>query len=299
MPVVVGLAVRARDRDRAWGSSTTRRRNASARDSTGMSRRRASTTSGFVSRTAVEIATASQLGRHLLGPVTDERRDPFRRRAARAASTSRWSEPLTRVTEREQVPRDRAHARAADRDDVHGARRVEIERASSPTRALLDEVGESGRGVGASHRPRGAAHRGEARRRRRATSSGSGRAACRRTRRRGRRQPRRALRACVRCGSGDRSARPEAARAPTGHPAAVSSATVPDAGAAQRQRATGVEPVETIFVGHQRVAEVVGRRGDLGEPLTALVVVAGTGDVVDGDVVAVAPAAPPARCRRR
>ena len=94
MPVVVVLPC-VPETAIACGLVATTRRSASARDSTGIARRRASTTSGFVSRTAVEMAIASQ------SAGTCSARWPTKVVMPSAASVSssfewRWSEPVTR-----------------------------------------------------------------------------------------------------------------------------------------------------------------------------------------------------------
>ena len=168
-----GLAVRSGDRDRAprRRERGERGRAVQHRDAELVARRRARRS---VRGIAVEYTTASA------SAGTCSARLPTCTSTPAAASRSStavllMSEPLTVWPMRASTQRDRAHARAADADDVHAARPRQVERrhrdrrrASGGTGVLLDEIGDARRRVGPAEPARGRAHLARAGRSRRA-----------------------------------------------------------------------------------------------------------------------------------
>ena len=203
---------------------------------------------------------------------------------------------------------DRAHARAADADDVDGARRREVEIGSAcVTGRLTAGTGRTSstrsakRAVGVGARP--SERRGRCAIAREPGRIGeervelAGEARGRRARRRARSPRRRRARTPPRSRVWWSPGAPGSGTSTDGMPTAASSAVMPP-DRHTHQRGVRVERVHVVLVADEPVVEPVAGAARAREPFAALFVAARTGHMVDHHVVAVAPAARRARARR-
>ena len=221
------LPVRTGDRDRVGASRRSRRAPGAVQHRGCRAASRAATSSGFPSGTAVEYTTASASSGTCSRPVADAHVDAGRAQPVEDRRVLDVGAAHAMAHAGEQQ-RDRAHPDAGDADDVHGARRREVERRDrrrsasligvtpSGRRAmLLDRSASTGRGVG-TREPTGAPLAICVEPLRVGEQSVTTRVEARRVALvvGARRPPRRLPRASPRSGPGGRSAHRAAARAP-------------------------------------------------------------------------------------